>query len=154
MKSLLTVVGTTVLLSCSLSPRIQPVTQAEMVGAYAATFHTGQIDSLYLNADSTYVRRFESFDGVLHEDRGRWYLHVLGSRQNSPYVKLQLDQFITRFKEDSTSGNSLFDPIPGGISDSIATPREARIWKEIIDSHVVLRIGAHYGPAWMRDYDL
>lgn len=153
MKLLQVTVLAGLLSSCSLSPRIQPVTQAEMVGAYAATFHAGQIDSLYLNADSTYVRRFKSFDGVTHEDHGRWYLHVLGSRQNSPYVKLQLDQFITRFKEDSMSGSSPFDPIPGGIADSIAAPREARIWKEVVGSHVTLRIGDHYGSAWARDYD-
>jgi hypothetical protein len=139
------------LFSCSLAPKIQPVTFNELVGTYRNSSPQGKIDILVLDADSTYVRQFHSSSGEPFVDRGKWYLHLLGSRQNSPYVKIQLDHFVTRFVEDSTGGNSPLDPVPGGVADSVAYPREARIWKSVQGSQVTIRLGQTLtGPAWVR----
>jgi hypothetical protein len=140
------------LLSCSLAPKIQPVTFAELVGTYVAELSDGGVDRLTLSEDSSYTRYYDDGSGRPFEDHGKWYLHLLGSRQNSPYVKLQLDHFVTHFVEDTVRFNSPLDPVPGGVADSVEAPREARIWKLADGSKVIIRLGqALSGPAWVRD---
>ncbi|MFZ1685444.1 MAG: hypothetical protein WAU88_15110 [Candidatus Zixiibacteriota bacterium] len=140
------------LLSCSLAPKIQPVTIGELVGTYVMDQQSGTVDRLTLNADSSYFRYYDTGHSRTFEDHGKWYLHLLGSRQNSPYVKLQLDHFVTHFVEDTIAINSPLDPVPGGVADSVECPREARIWKRIEGNKVTIRLGNLQGTAWVREY--
>jgi hypothetical protein len=141
------------LLSCSLAPKIQPVMFDEMVGTYSMEPQSGTIDRLVLSPDSTYTRYYDAGNGRTFEDQGKWYLHLLGSRQNSPYVKIQLDHFVTHFIEDTVKINSPLDPVPGGVADSVECPREARIWKRIDGNRVTIRFGNLHGAAWVREYE-
>jgi hypothetical protein len=138
--------------SCSLAPKIEPATFNELVGVYVVELSDGRVDRLTLSVDSTYTRYYDDGSSRPFEDNGRWYLHLLGSRQNSPYVKIQLDHFVTHFIEDTIAVNSPLDPVPGGVADSVEFPREARIWKLADGSKVIIRLGqALSGPAWVRD---
>lgn len=153
MKILLVALLAASLLSCSLAPKIQPVTFAELVGTYVAEQSNGTVDRLTLEADSTYFRYYSTGNGKTYENRGKWYLHLLGSRQNSPYVKIQLDHFVTHFVEDTIAINSPLDPVPGGVADSIEAPREARIWKRLEGNRVTIRLGNLQGVAWERAHE-
>jgi hypothetical protein len=152
MRILIAIFVTASLISCSLAPKIQPVTFNELVGTYVAEQTNGAVDRLTLSEDSSYTRYFDDGNGRQFEDHGKWYLHLLGSRQNSPYVKIQLDHFVTHFAEDTIRFNSPLDPVPGGVADSIEAPREARIWKAIEGDRVTIRLGNLQGAAWVREY--
>jgi hypothetical protein len=153
MRFLIVISLATSLLSCSLAPKIQPVTFHELVGTYVAEQPNGTVDRLTLSEDSSYTRYYENGNGRQFEDHGKWYLHLLGSRQNSPYVKIQLDHFVTHFAEDTINTNSPLGPVPGGVADSVEAPREARIWKRVDGIRVTIRLGNLQGAAWVREYE-
>ena len=78
-----------------IEPPSEPVTEAELVGTYAANYMAGLTETIELRTDSTYIYYFKSKDGKEHIDTNYWELHREGGDSSRP--RIWLYDFSTRY---------------------------------------------------------
>lgn len=133
---------------CEMEPRSEPIEFSDLVGSYAGKVHGGLMDSLWLNADSTYVRKFLSFEGRLYVDSGRWRGYSASVPFDPRSVGLEFPKFIVRYNRDSVSDS---DELDGDVvADSVAGRRLTGITKETHGTTTVISLGGRYSPNWVR----
>jgi hypothetical protein len=140
-----------IVLSCNVSPTSDPISRSDLIGEYEGKWHGGQSDKLTLNADSTYVREFTSFDGQHYVDRGKWELLYLRSDSDLTCVDLTLLGFIDRFESDSLRPNEHLSGA-AGVPDTLPAYRTIGVFKYTPGSVTYVLLGGKDDPVWERQF--
>jgi hypothetical protein len=137
------------LVSCEIDPTSDPVYRSDLIGVYMGKVYGGLSDSLWLNRDSTYLRRFESFNHEVFIDKGTWRMVSYGPEWIPRRVSIEFPAFIDRFDPDSIpktfsiSGNV-------GFPDSLPTFRTIGVFKTQWKSEAHIILGGPYSIVWER----
>jgi hypothetical protein len=137
------------LVSCEIDPTSDPVYRSDLIGAYMGKVHGGLCDSLWLNQDSTYLRKFESFSHKVFLDKGTWHMFSNGPGWNPRQISIEFLAFVDRFDPDSIPKTFRLSGSVG-FPDSLPTYRIIGVFKTQWNSEAHIILGGPYSIVWER----